>query len=1261
MRKFVLTLLVISVLFVMVFAVPAMPGFRPFKQPDGSTIILELKGDEHFHFAQTEDGYSVIRDAEGWWTYAQKVDGLLIPSIFIVGKDNPPFAKFLRPDVEAVAALPQNALKPINWRKVMDIDFDSKDALSDSAVLVVLGAFDDSAFLGVEIPATRWDTAKWDVKAGYTTGAVPGGTAHDSVYWDSVFFSDSPGSYKTYYLEITYGKWECWGDVIGPLSSGGCYGDYGDGAELTFMQDVADASSGRMELTGNRYSNYDGDGDGYVDHWVCVRAGGEQSATGSTADMWATKYTTTISTTTGATILNPTNAGEITDAYMNDYTDAQLQDTLFVRSRTMGIGIHCHESWHAFGAEDLYDYGYQGTPAGDWALMAAGSWTDDGVQPGSRPAHPGAMQQYSIEGDPEDDYPTTFGFFEDGWLQRINTNGRYMVVGSGLPINYGGPRLYMIQNSTFQTADEYFMVSNRCDYGVFEGNLPEHGILIVHYDPSEKGLYYNDGPTVSDYYTYWIEQRGFDPKTHYDNTADTIYRDVMQAAYFAGDDYEFTNLTFASAHQNGLSTEFGPYIISISAPGDTMWFTVANANAASTASFAYKTETIYDTITGYGNGDNIANPDEMFDLVIDITNVGANASSVTAILRNTDGKAEVVDSQGTYGTVNLDAIVGNDSDPFRVKFNPGLPVNSLVSFDLIVNSSAGSTTVQLALRVNSTNVVRTFKLVDVNSGMADPTGLDVLWSDYFSDWIMFSNGTGFSGGSNTMYWFDLSTLGSVYFDYMATVGATYIYSIDHTSDDHPWYANGDSVYEWDLSTGAITRVRAFKWHNTDYAASDPERARGLTFDNDDSLYVYWQTYASLIESVFGETKVADNGIASKFWGMPLTDGEGYGGYWNNGRGLEFDGNCFWSVCIWKNKLYRRDKENFLSFFEMPGPSVYGSYPMYDIAWQACGPTGDDQVVPYGWGNKYYIWTVNMENSEVFQINVTDVVLPQAVDLDVSACVVDDVNDRADLVWHPNKETDYVDHYIIYRSSDPNFYASSDDSIGTTTDTTFTDYPPVTKATYYYKVKAVNYYGYSQNASYDLLQADFTTGTQEVSLSAMQISTDVILKWIPTDNLSGVKWNIYRKPINQADYDLIGSVNIEKGVMLNEYKYTDNTISENGIYNYKLVLVRNNGAKTAFKDIKFKYFNNFVFGIAPLNQNPVRGNEIVLSYGIDREANVSLKLYSITGSVVSTPVAKTMRPGKYTARINTHNLPAGTYFAILKQDDKESKQKIMLIK
>jgi len=109
-----LIVLALAVIITDAFAIPANPRPTMLTQPDSTKFSAVLKGDEHFHFAEDADGFSLIQDKNGWWTFAKQEKGLLVNTDLKVGKSYCPYPRHLRPSAEAVAALPQNANKMIN-------------------------------------------------------------------------------------------------------------------------------------------------------------------------------------------------------------------------------------------------------------------------------------------------------------------------------------------------------------------------------------------------------------------------------------------------------------------------------------------------------------------------------------------------------------------------------------------------------------------------------------------------------------------------------------------------------------------------------------------------------------------------------------------------------------------------------------------------------------------------------------------------------------------------------------------------------------------------------------------------------------------------------------------------------------------------------------------------------------------------------------------------------------------------------------------
>lgn len=51
--------------------VPAYRGIIERVQPNGDTLRTYLRGDEHWHFATTEDGWQILETNKGWLKYAK--------------------------------------------------------------------------------------------------------------------------------------------------------------------------------------------------------------------------------------------------------------------------------------------------------------------------------------------------------------------------------------------------------------------------------------------------------------------------------------------------------------------------------------------------------------------------------------------------------------------------------------------------------------------------------------------------------------------------------------------------------------------------------------------------------------------------------------------------------------------------------------------------------------------------------------------------------------------------------------------------------------------------------------------------------------------------------------------------------------------------------------------------------------------------------------------------------------------------------------
>ena len=72
-RRCIISLLALLLWQGAVMAVPAWPSVTQARQPDGTTLNIRLHGDEYLHYCTTADGYTIIRNAQGYYVYAEEL------------------------------------------------------------------------------------------------------------------------------------------------------------------------------------------------------------------------------------------------------------------------------------------------------------------------------------------------------------------------------------------------------------------------------------------------------------------------------------------------------------------------------------------------------------------------------------------------------------------------------------------------------------------------------------------------------------------------------------------------------------------------------------------------------------------------------------------------------------------------------------------------------------------------------------------------------------------------------------------------------------------------------------------------------------------------------------------------------------------------------------------------------------------------------------------------------------------------------------
>ena len=321
-------------------------------------------------------------------------------------------------------------------------------------------------------------------------------------FFDTLIFADQPHCVRNYYQEVTYGTldivtldlpsstaWHTAPHTYDYYVDGqyGLYGLYPHNSQK-LVEDLVDMADSVVD-----FSDYDNDGDGYVDALIVVHAGQGAEYTGDTDDIWSHSW--------GVTWF--WSSSNLKDGVrIGSYT---IQPEYWLSAYDMTCGVYCHELGHNFGLPDLYDYGYDSYGIGKWSLMAAGCW--NGTL-GNSPAHPDA---YCMD---------RLGYLSP-MVVTTNTSG------VKIPAIESSPEAYKLWTSGLPLS-QYFLVSNRQRVG-YDSALPYSGLLIWHVDESISDEGANDhqwypGHTGYGHYKVALEQADglwqLEKMTSYGNSGD---------------------------------------------------------------------------------------------------------------------------------------------------------------------------------------------------------------------------------------------------------------------------------------------------------------------------------------------------------------------------------------------------------------------------------------------------------------------------------------------------------------------------------------------------------------------------------------------------------------------------------------------------------------------------------------------------------------------------------------------------------------------
>ena len=493
-------------------AVPACPTPVTFEQPDGTKIRVCLKGNEFHHWQEDTAGFTIVREAQtGRWMHAvPDGKGGLLASASAVGRDEP--SKLGVPRHLVATAAAARAAAMASGRQ-------SQSSLRDSPLkapkvgtmknLVVLVQFSDLA--GTR---TRPEYEALFNTIGYNTDGAT-------------------GSVKDYYLEVSYNALTVESVVAEWVTLDHDFAYYGAndayGNDIRPREMVQEALA-KLEARGFDFSTVDGDNDGWIDGLTIIHAGGGEEYSGNNADyIWSHEWAMT----------SPLTYDGKSMRYYHTEPERRGWDSAPTSWGITRIGVICHETGHFLGLPDLYDYGYDSKGAGEFCLMAGGSWNGDS---GTSPAHMSAWCKKTL-----------------GWLTPI-------VVSAGA--TFTAPRVedtataYQL-NGLFP-ATQYFLIENRQGYG-FDAGLPgsTRGLLLWHIDETQ--------PDNDDQTHYLVDLEEASGRQHLELNENS----GEDSDYYRGGGSTVFSATSTPNNLSYAGAPLGLDITSVSASGQSMTFTVA--------------------------------------------------------------------------------------------------------------------------------------------------------------------------------------------------------------------------------------------------------------------------------------------------------------------------------------------------------------------------------------------------------------------------------------------------------------------------------------------------------------------------------------------------------------------------------------------------------------------------------------------------------------------------------------------------------------
>jgi len=420
-------------------AAPAKPEPFTHLQSDGSTVTLVMRGGEFVHSLMTMDGLTVARNSRGEYCYT--ADGVLSDMVAhdkgSRGIEEQAFIVAYRDQMTLTSGVRRMP------RREGENDQPQVPTMGSPRIPIILVNYSDVHFID-EDPVATFENQ----------------------------FNEKQYSSLHYFESQSRGLFSPRFEILGPVElpqDRAFYGTnkrvYGTDVDKQLGTMIYDACMGLPDVD---FSNYDNDGDGFVDVVVVLYAGvGEAQAYNTVPEsVWPCQWDMTESYDWGCSTTGPFELNGVTiDKYA---VFNELEGRYDTGTNIDGVGTFCHEFGHCLGLPDFYPTNggyYYGMST--WDIMDNGCYLNNG----HRPAGYTSYERHFM-----------------GWMDLTEAVGDTHYTMAALNSLEGTA----VKVTNDANPNEYYLLECRTktDWDEF---LPAEGILVLHVD-YDKNAWDNNTP-----------------------------------------------------------------------------------------------------------------------------------------------------------------------------------------------------------------------------------------------------------------------------------------------------------------------------------------------------------------------------------------------------------------------------------------------------------------------------------------------------------------------------------------------------------------------------------------------------------------------------------------------------------------------------------------------------------------------------------------------------------------------------------------------